>query len=73
MSGNVIEWCHNAWASSPVGGNDPVDPSPESASYRILRGGSWDHSANGCRSAYRGSYPPSGRLNTFGFRIVRTK
>ena len=61
MSGNVYEWCF-----------DPYDPTgASSGSPRVLRGGSWGHSAGGARSASRDRYDPSIRNYGYGFRLVR--
>jgi formylglycine-generating enzyme required for sulfatase activity len=67
MSGNVREWCWDAY--SPT------------SSYRVIRGGSWDYDANYCRVAYRGGsgpsyrgiYGPSSLTSDFGFRLARSE
>ena len=69
MHGNVVEWCLD-WS-----GNYPSeavsDPQGvESGSYRVLRGGSWNSSAQRCRSAYRNYVSPSIRRYYIGFRLV---
>ena len=71
MSGNLWEWCHNAWESPPVGGSDPKGP--DTGPTRVMRGGSWFVNAGGCRSAYRRYNAPGSRLSDNGFRPVRTK
>lgn len=43
---------------------------PESGSYRVLRGGSWDHFPADCRVAYRGINTPEYRGVIHGFRVV---
>jgi formylglycine-generating enzyme required for sulfatase activity len=37
---------------------------------RLLRGGSWINNPRNCRSAFRNSYHPDFRDNSFGFRVV---
>jgi formylglycine-generating enzyme required for sulfatase activity len=46
---------------------------PQSGSYRVLRGGSWDNSARYLRSAGRNYFDPGYRGYVLGFRLVRTK
>ena len=53
MSGNVWEWCENEY---PTG-------------RRILRGGSWDGTALGCRSASYYTYAPEFATDHVGFRV----
>ena len=71
MSGNVNEWC-NDWYSltyyciSPD--NNPTGP--DSGTYLIVRGGSWNSSADYCRVAYR-SFGPGSSYNHVGFRVLR--
>ena len=58
MHGNVAEWCVDQYAADAYrrregkAADNPLDPS--TAEYgRIVRGGSWDDPAAGCRSAAR--------------------
>ncbi|MFH0981740.1 MAG: SUMF1/EgtB/PvdO family nonheme iron enzyme [Planctomycetota bacterium] len=72
MAGNVSEWC-NDWYSSTYYGSSPYDNphGPTSGTYRVLRGGSWGTSANGCRVANRNYSPPDYRYDYGGgFRLA---
>jgi formylglycine-generating enzyme required for sulfatase activity len=72
MHGLVWEWCadydHEDYYDAPSDGNAWLDDGNEE--YRILRGGSWDCSANLCRSASRFSENASVTDKKFGFRVV---
>ncbi|AEH61370.1 protein of unknown function DUF323 [Methanosalsum zhilinae DSM 4017] len=76
MHGNVWEWTQDVYSDNYK--NAPDDGSPveigESSSnvMRVLRGGSWQTSAAGCRSASRFFNPPDvhRRSSRIGFRIL---
>jgi formylglycine-generating enzyme required for sulfatase activity len=57
MHGNVWEWC------------DEDDDEQED---RVLRGGSWDVSPDGCSAWYRFFITPEIRGDYFGFRLAST-
>ncbi|MBI9019061.1 MAG: SUMF1/EgtB/PvdO family nonheme iron enzyme [Phycisphaerae bacterium] len=55
MSGNVWEWTSSSYNST----------------YLVIRGGNWSSVATGVAVTYRDSYgAPTGRSNSFGFRLV---
>ena len=69
MHGNVWEWALDYYGDYPTG--TVIDPTgPESASYRVLRGGSWDYDARLCRSAVRRGFSPDSRSINLGFRFL---
>lgn len=72
MHGNLWEWCadceHEDYYDAPNDGSVWIDDGSEE--YRILRGGSWDCSANLCRSAFRFSGNPTVPKKEFGFRVA---
>jgi formylglycine-generating enzyme required for sulfatase activity len=57
MSGNVSEWVGDRWTPS--------------VAYRVVRGGSWSHTAAGVRSVFRFFDNPTNRYLALGFRLVR--
>ncbi len=72
MAGNVFEWVadwfdRNAYK---VGHSEPNPKGPGSGSKRVLRGGSFTHSAYALRCATRGRYSPDERRANHSFRCV---
>jgi formylglycine-generating enzyme required for sulfatase activity len=71
MSGNVAEWCSD-WYSEDYYKTIPnKDPKgPETASKKVIRGGSWGLSSFSARSTNRDGYEPPFRNGNIGFRLV---
>ena len=68
MSGNVWEWCRD-WYEKGYAVN-PETLEGNSGLGRVARGGGWDSSDRGCRSALRLCLAPGHRSDTLGFRLV---
>jgi formylglycine-generating enzyme required for sulfatase activity len=71
MLGNVWEWVNDGYDTYPSSAQ--TNPTgPVSASYRLLRGGSWDYFTNVVRSSYRYYVTPGSTDSAVGFRVART-
>jgi len=72
MHGNVWEWCEDVWHENYNGA--PVDGSAwlsgGETNSKILRGGSWNHLGQYCRSANRNRSNLGYWFNIIGFRFV---
>jgi formylglycine-generating enzyme required for sulfatase activity len=70
MHGNVFEWVWDWLGDYPSAAEtDPLGA--PSGTHRMLRGGSWFHSAGLARSAYRLGNFPTVRANNIGVRLAR--
>jgi formylglycine-generating enzyme required for sulfatase activity len=67
MNGNLWEWCQSKYKPYPYSATDGRE-NVEETDVRVLRGGSFESSARGCRPTYRRRVTPQPR--TSGFRIV---
>lgn len=76
MIGNVWEWVNDWYGadyyrSCENGATNPTGFAQNT--FRVLRGGSWDHSAQNCRASFRMNHCTGDpRITEFGFRVART-
>ncbi len=70
LHGNVWEWCaddyHPKYVDAPTDGSAWKNGGDQ----RVVRGGAWGCSAQGCRSATRQGELATKRSNKIGFRVV---
>ena len=83
MHGNVSEWCWDLFSRTYYGesgnNNDPEGPrvgivrrGNPGASFRVVRGGSYDWSGQRLRSAFRADCAQDIGFGSLGFRVVRS-
>jgi eukaryotic-like serine/threonine-protein kinase len=77
MQGNVYEWCYDEYGNYPSSKEEATSDEPslypiEDADYRVLRGGSFNYRSSFVRSAYRCSFQPDARDDSFGLRPSRS-
>ncbi len=73
MSGNVYEWCLDAYSESAYKQHKKNNPLiTGEGTKRVIRGGSWSNSSHEMRSTYRASVNPDFKGNYLGFRLVMT-
>lgn len=69
MHGNVWEWCSDRYGK--YSGDSEIDPKGlPKGEYCVVRGGSWFHDSQSCRSASRQRVNPKRQHSTLGFRVV---
>jgi len=67
--GNVWEWCLDWYGTTLQGGTDPLGPTSNVDSKRVIRCGGWSAQAADCRSARRNGYLKSVQHEAIGFRV----
>ncbi|MFO7937555.1 MAG: SUMF1/EgtB/PvdO family nonheme iron enzyme [Kiritimatiellia bacterium] len=72
MDGNLYEWCWDYYAADYYAqGSSESDPrGPAGGTYRVYRGGCWDHDAKSGRNSSRHFTWPGGKDIRIGFRCV---
>lgn len=71
MSGNVWEWCQDWFDANYYRRANKNNPKgPEAGTFKVIRGGSWDKSADLLRAASRDGYLPDDRFGNHGFRLA---
>ena len=72
MSGNAMEWCSDWYGESYYSVSPNSNPTgPTTGTYRVIRGGSFDYVAEGCRSTARHAAIQKNTYPNIGFRCVK--
>jgi formylglycine-generating enzyme required for sulfatase activity len=69
MHGNVFEWCEDLFGDYPATGTEEAVTVGVG---RVIRGGTYGHSAAYCRSAIRSADSPISRYSNLGFRVAKS-
>lgn len=69
LTGNVLEWVSSLFAMYPYDATDGRED-PDAGGPRVLRGGSWNVTAEFARGSRRDWYMPSVKRNYVGFRCA---
>ena len=72
MSGNVWEWTSTIYRDYPYHVTDGREDTGDEDAVRVLRGGSWNLNQDRARAAYRLRSIPDVRIDSVGFRVVRS-
>ncbi len=71
MAGNVAEWVQDWWDPTYYAQSAPSNPQgPDTGSYRVVRGGSWNHAADELRASARTYHNPLRGSEFIGFRCA---
>jgi len=70
LGGNVLEWVSSLYHPYPYDAADGRENSQQRTDYRVLRGGSWEFSAQFLRAANRSWYTPVGNDLFASFRCA---
>lgn len=72
LSGNVWEWCWDAYCDCPEEGAAYSSGYERSDTLRVVRGGSWRELAHCARAAFRAMADPGVSGDSQGLRLSRT-
>ena len=72
LGGNVAEWVQDWWDPSYYGASPTHDPQgPATGDFRVVRGGSWNQSADELRASARSYHNPLKGAGYIGFRCAQ--